>query len=180
MQPANDVATSLTNQNLIGFSRLLPLDDPAMDQMAANGVTLLVSAKRWFAQLRHYKSTDPSNIITSEPTSTTITDYVCQQFRSDLKQFIGRKLIGSILGSIQIVCNGRLKSLVDAQIITGYSAPQVSQDPTDPTTVDITVTFQPVFTLLYIGVTFTVTSSSVSSSGSATGAGQTGTAVSTD
>jgi hypothetical protein len=173
--PANDVATSLTNQNVVGFSRILQrLDDPTMDLMAANGVTLLIEQSGGL-QVRHYKSTDPSNIITSEPTCTTITDYVCQQFRSDLKQFIGRKLIGSILGSIQVVCNGRLKSLVDAQIIQGYTAPQVKQDPLDPTTVDISVTFQPVFTLLYIGVTFTVTSSSVSSSGSATGSGQTGT-----
>lgn len=173
--PANDVATSLTNQNVVGFSRILQrLDDPTMDLMAANGVTLLIEQSGGL-QVRHYKSTDPSNILTSEPTATTITDFVSQQFRSDLKQFIGRKLVGSILGSIQVVCNGRLKSLVDAQIIQGYSAPQVRQDPTDPTTVDITVTFQPVFTLLYIGVTFTVTSSSVSSGGSATGAGQTGT-----
>ncbi|HEV2174286.1 MAG TPA: hypothetical protein VGR71_12000, partial [Nitrospira sp.] len=165
----------LTNQNVVGFSRILQrLDDPTMDLMAANGVTLLIEQSGGL-QVRHYKSTDPSNILTSEPTATTITDFVSQQFRSDLKQFIGRKLVGSILGSIQVVCNGRLKSLVDAQIIQGYSAPQVRQDPTDPTTVDITVTFQPVFTLLYIGVTFTVTSSSVSSGGSATGAGQTGT-----
>lgn len=173
--PANDVATSLTNQNVVGFSRILqPLDDPTMDLMAANGVTLLVGQTGGLL-VRHYKSTDPSNIITSEPTCTTITDYVCQSFRTDLKQFIGRKLVGSILGSIQAVCNGRLQSLVANQIITGYTAPQVQQDQTDPTTVDVSVTFQPVFTLLYIGVTFTVTSASVSSSGSASGAGQSGT-----
>ncbi len=165
VNPANDVATSLTNQNIVGFSRiLLRLDDPTMDLMAANGVCLLIEDDGAL-NVRHYKSTDPSNIITSEPTCTTITDYVSQAFRNDLQQFIGRKLVGSLLGSIQLVCNSRLQSLVAAQIINGYSSPVVIQDPSDPTTVDIAVTFQPIFTLLYIGVTFTVTSSSVSSQG---------------
>jgi len=33
----------------------------------------------------------------------------------------------------------------------------VVQDPDDPTTVDVTVSFKPMFSLLYISVTFTVT-----------------------
>lgn len=178
VNPSNDVAQSLTNQNVVGFSRILQrLDDPTMDSMAANGVTLLVEQSGGLL-VRHYKSTDPSNVITSEPTCTTITDFISQAFRSDLQQFIGRKLIGSLLGSIQIVANSRMKSSLDANLIQGFSAPIVTQDPNDPTTVNITLTFQPIFPLLYIGVTFTVTSSSVTSSGasagSATGSGNIG------
>jgi hypothetical protein len=113
--------------------------------------------------VRDYLSTDPSNILTSIPTVTTTTDYVAQYFRAQLAQFIGRKLIGSVLGSIQIVCNSLLSNLVNALILQGYAAPVVKQDASDPTTVDIAVAFQPVFSIRYIGVTFTVTSSSVSS-----------------
>lgn len=173
--PANDVAQSLTNQNVVGFSRLLTiLDDPTMDLMAANGVCILTEQNGGL-NVRHYKTTDPENILTSEPTAVTIEDFVSQIFRSDLKQFIGRKLVSSLLGSIQIVANGRLKSLYDASIIQGYTAPVVKQDTTDPTTVRVTVSYQPIFTLLYIGVTFTVTSSSVSSAASsASGAGNIG------
>ncbi len=154
--PANDVATTLTFQNLVGFSRLLvTYDDPTLDNMAANGLTDLLN-NNGALLIRHYKSTDPSNPLTSEPTCTTITDYVSQVFRSDLAQFIGRKLLDSLVTDIQVVCNARLKSLVDQQIIAGYQNLSVVQDPTDPTQADVTVTFKPIFSLLYVSVTFVV------------------------
>jgi hypothetical protein len=157
--PANDVATTLTNQDLVGFSRLLvTYDDTTMNQMAANGLTCLTN-NNGALNIRHYKSTDPSNPITSEPTCTTVTDYVCQQFRGDLKQFIGRKLVTGLTTDIQIVCNSRLTSLANNEIISGYTTPVVIPDPSDPTTVNVTVTFKPMFSLLYISVTFTVTTS---------------------
>jgi hypothetical protein len=155
--PANDVATTLTNQSLVGFSRLLvQYDDTTMNLMASNGLICLTN-NNGALYIRHYKSTDPSNPITSEPTCTTVTDYVCQQFRADLQQFIGRKLVDGLTTDIQVVCNARLVSLVNNEIITGYKNLTVVQDPTDPTTVDVTVTFKPMFSLLYISVTFTVT-----------------------
>ena len=155
--PANDVATTLTNQDLVGFSRLLvQYDDTTMNLMASNGLICLTN-NNGALYIRHYKSTDPSNPITSEPTCTTVTDYVCQQFRADLQQFIGRKLVDGLTTDIAVVCNARLVSLVNNEIITGYKDLTVIPDPTDPTTVDVTVTFKPMFSLLYISVTFTVT-----------------------
>jgi len=155
--PANDVATTLTNQSLVGFSRLLvQYDDTTMNLMASNGLICLTN-NNGALYIRHYKSTDPSNPITSEPTCTTVTDYVCQQFRADLQQFIGRKLVDGLTTDIAVVCNARLVSLVNNEIITGYKDLTVIPDPTDPTTVDVTVTFKPMFSLLYISVTFTVT-----------------------
>jgi hypothetical protein len=154
--PANDVATSLTNQNLVGFSRLLiTYDDPTMDAMAADGLIDLLN-NNGALKIRHYKSTDPSSPLTSEPTTTTISDYVSQVFRSDLAQFIGRKLVDSLVTDIQVVCNARLTSLVNQQIITAYQNLTVVEDPVDPTQVDVTVTFKPIFSLLYVLVTFTV------------------------
>ena len=154
--PSNDVATSLTFQNLVGFSRLLiTYDDPTMDNMASNGLTCLLN-NNGALLIRHYKSTDPSNPLTSEPTCTTITDYVSQQFRVTLKQFIGRKLLDSLVTDIQVVCNALLTSLVNQQIIAGYQSLSVVQDPTDPTQADVTVTFKPIFSLLYVSVVFTV------------------------
>ena len=155
--PANDVATTLTNQDLVGFSRLLvQYDDADMNLMASDGLVCLTN-NNGALYIRHYKSTDPSNPITSEPTCTTVTDYVCQQFRIDLQQFIGRKMVDGLTTDIQVVSDARLKSLQNNQIISGYKNLVVVQDPTDPTTVDVTVTFKPMFSLLYISVTFTVT-----------------------
>jgi len=154
--PSNDVAQSLTFQNLVGFSRLLvTYDDPTMDSMAADGLTCLLN-NNGALLIRHYKTTDPSNPLTSEPTVTTITDYVSQIFRSDLNQFIGRKLLDSLVTDIQVVCNARLSSLVNQQIISGYQNLSVVQDKTDPTQADVTVTFKPMFCLLYVSVTFIV------------------------
>ena len=157
--PANDVATTLTRQNLTGFSRLLvTYDDPTMNLMAADGLTMLLN-NSGALQIRHYKTTDPSNTLVSEPTSTTIADYVAQRFRQDLDAFIGRKLVDSLVTDITVVCNSRLKSLVDQQIITGYQNLNVRQNDQDPTEVDVTVTFKPMFSLLYVSVTFTVQTS---------------------
>jgi hypothetical protein len=157
--PSNDVATTLTHQNLVGFSRLLiTYDDPTMDLMAGQGLTMVLNNSGSLI-IRHYKTTDPANDLTSEPTSVTITDYVAQQFRLDLGQFIGRKLVDSLVTDIQVVSNSRLKSLIDNQIITGYQGLSVLPNPNDPTEVDVTVTFKPIFSLLYAGVTFTVQTS---------------------
>ena len=157
--PSNDVATTLTLQNLVGFSRLLvTYDDPTMDSMAAAGLTVLLS-NNGALQVRHYKTTDPSNDLTSEPTSITIADYVAQQFRLDLKQFIGRKLVDSLVTDIQTVCNARLASLVNNVIISGYENLNVEVNPDDPTEVDVTVTYKPIFSLLWASVTFNVQTS---------------------
>lgn len=155
--PSNDVATTLTKQTMAGFARLLiRFDDPTMDQMAADGLTLVVEKNGSF-QVRHYKSTDPSNPITSEPTSTTAVDFTRQSFRSDLDQFIGRKFTDALLSDIKVVCNARLRSEVDNQILTGFKNLQVVPDASDPTVVQVSVDVKPIFSLLYINVTFTVT-----------------------
>jgi hypothetical protein len=155
--PSNDVATTLTNQELVGFTRLLTkYDDTTMNLMASDGLILLTD-NNGALNIRHYKSTDPSNPITSEPTCTTVTDYVRQGFRAGLQQFIGRKLVDALVTDITTVCNSLLRSYVSNEIITGYKNLSVVQDPDDPTTVDVTVSFKPMFSLLYISVTFTVT-----------------------
>lgn len=155
--PSNDVATSLTKQTMSGFQRMLiRYDDPTMDQMAADGLTMIVEKNGSF-QVRHYKSTDPSNPITSEPTSTTSVDFLRQAFRTDLDQFVGRKFTDSLISDITVVSNARLRSWVDNLLGSGYKNLKVVADPSDPTVIKVTVDVKPMFTLLYIGVTFTVT-----------------------
>ena len=157
--PANDVATSLTRQNVVGFSRpLTTFDDPTMNMMASDGLTMLVN-NNGALQVRHYLSTDQSNPITANPICTSALDYTRQQFRTDLDQFIGRKLVDSLVSDITVVCNSRLRSLTDNNLISGYKNLVVIPDATDPTTVDVSVMIKPMFSLDYIMVTFTVTTS---------------------
>jgi hypothetical protein len=155
--PANDVATTLTNQNVVGFSRLLKVyDNPTMDQMAASGLTLLVS-NAGSLRVRHYKTTRPENPIYSEPTCTTAVDYTREMFEADMKQFIGRKLVSSLVSDVTVVANSRLSSLVNQEILTGYRNLTVTPDAADPTLVNVSVEIKPMFSLLYIAITFTVT-----------------------
>lgn len=155
--PSNDVATTLTRQQMAGFSRLLiRYDDPTMDQMAADGLTLVVERSGQFL-VRHYKSTDPSTPISSEPTSTTVVDFTRQQFRKDMEQFIGRKFTDSLLSDIKVVANARLVSEVANQILKAYANLSVVPDANDPTVAQVSVEVRPMFSLLYINVTFTVT-----------------------
>ena len=107
--------------------------------------------------MRHYKSTDPSNPITSEPTSTTAVDFTRQAFRADMDQLIGRKFTDSLLSDIKVVANARLQSLTANEILSGYKNLQVVADKTDPTVAQVSVDIKPIFALLYINVTFTVT-----------------------
>jgi hypothetical protein len=155
--PSNDVATTLTRQQMAGFSRLLiRYDDPTMDQMAADGLTLVVEKSGQFI-VRHYKSTRPDNPITSEPTSTTTVDFTRQTFRRDMEQFIGRKFTDSLLSDIKVVANARLRSEVDNNLLKAFANLTVTPDANDPTVVQVAVDIMPIFSLLYINITFTVT-----------------------
>ncbi len=157
VNPANDVAQSLVNQNVVGFTRLLQkFDDATMDNMSSVGVTPLLE-NNGALLVRDYLTTDPTSILTSEPTATTVTDYVRQTFRAGLKQFIGRKFLPTLTGDIMATCNSILRGLVSNQIVQAYNTPIVTQDQTDPTVADVTVEFMPIFTLKYISVEFAVT-----------------------
>jgi hypothetical protein len=155
--PSNDVAQTLTMQNVVGFSRLLTqFDEPTMNQMASNGLTL-VTNNNGALLIRHYKTTNPSNPITSEPTATTVADYMAQQTRADLKQFIGRKMVTSLVTDITTVVNARLSNSVNNEILNNYANLSVTPDPVDPTTIDISYQIMPMFCLLWISVNMSVT-----------------------
>jgi hypothetical protein len=154
--PANDVATTLTRQTIVGFNRLVRrTEDSTMDLMAADGVTLLTDASGAF-RVRHYLTTRQDNVITAEPTCTTITDYVRQRTRKVLEQFIGRKNLQNVLNDVAIVMHALLKALIEQEIIEAYRGLDVVKDDADPRVLHVKVAFKPVFSLLWISVEFNV------------------------
>jgi hypothetical protein len=155
--PAIDSATTLTRKKMVGFERLLQrYDDPTMDQIATDGVSVLIEDNGAFT-VRHYLTTDMSNPITQEPTNTSISDEVRQKIRKELNQFIGRKNLGALVNDVTIVMNSVMKNFVQQEIIEAYKGLQVTRNESDPTVLDVTVAFKPVFSLLYINVTLKVT-----------------------
>jgi hypothetical protein len=154
--PANDVATTLLGQKVVGFSRLIRRTETAvMDLMAQDGITILTDVAGAF-EVRDYLTTNPTNVITIEPTCTTITDYLRQRTRAVLKQFIGRKNLSNVLNDVAIVMHSLLKSLIEQEIIDAYRGVDVVQDKDDTRVLHVKVAFRPVFSLKWIDVSFRV------------------------
>jgi hypothetical protein len=157
LSPANDVATTLTRQKLVGFSRLIKRTaDPIMDLMASDGVCLLIE-RSGALQVRHYVSTSTDNILKREPTTTTIVDYTRQRMRRVLEQFIGRKSVQAVVSDISITTQALLKALIEQEILESYKSLTVKRDEFDPTVVHVDVAIKPIFSILWIDVTFRVT-----------------------
>jgi hypothetical protein len=157
LNPAGDVATTLTKQNMVGFSRLIRrYDDPTMDLMAADGLTCLVERSGAF-QIRHWVTTDNSSPLKREPTSRLIIDSVRKIVRRNLDQFIGRKLLQSAINSVTVTTTSTLKALVEQEIIEGFKNLLVTRDEYDPTVLHVAFTVKPIFSLLWIDVALTVT-----------------------
>lgn len=157
LNPANDVATTLTRQNVVGFTRLVKrFDDPTMDLMAADGLTCLIE-RDGALQVRHWVTTDNSSPLKREPTSRLIVDYTRKIVRRNLDQFIGRKLLQSAINSVTVVTTSTLKSLVEQEIIEGFKGLQVARDENDPSVLHVKFFVKPIFSLLWIDVSLTVT-----------------------
>ena len=157
LNPANDVATTLTKQSLVGFSRLIKrYDDPTMDLMAADGLTCLVERSGSFL-IRHWVTTDNTSPLKREPTSRLIIDYVRKIVRRNLDQFIGRKLLQSAINSVTVVTTSTLKALTEQEIIEGFKNLQITRDEYDPTVLHVKFFVKPIFSLLWIDVSLTVT-----------------------
>jgi hypothetical protein len=157
VSPASDVATTLTRQSMVGFQGLITrYDDPTMDMLTSSGLTCVVENAGALV-IRHWVTTDNSNPLKREPTSRLVVDYVRQTMRSSLNQFIGRKLIQSTVNTVTSVVATTLAALVAQEIIEGYSTISVMVDSADPTILNVSFMVKPIFSLLWISVTLTVT-----------------------
>jgi len=159
VSPANDVATPLTRRRVVGFSRLnRSLDELEMNQLAVSGVTVLQD-RTPFLEVRHALTTNMSNRITQTPSIVAIMDFVQQQTRATLDRFIGLKFLTSRAQDVELALTALLNSLVENQIIVAFRGVAAEPDPSDPTMLRVEAFYSPVFPLLYIPVTFTISSS---------------------
>ena len=157
LNPSNDVATTLTRQKVTGFDRLIrSMDETTMDLVAADGVTVLVE-RSGALEVRHYVTTSTDNILKREPTTTTIVDYTRQRMRKALEEFIGRKSVQAVVTDISVKAHSLLRSLIEQEILESYKGLEVKRDANDPTVIHVTVTIKPIFSVLWISVTFRVT-----------------------
>lgn len=157
LNPANDVATTLTRQKIVGFSRLVRRTaEPILDLCAADGVCILIERDGAF-EVRHYMTTSTDNILKREPTTTTIVDYTRQRMRRALEQFIGRKSVQAVVTDISVTAHSLLRALIEQEILESYRSLEVTRDKEDPTVVHLTVAIKPIFSVLWVDVQFRVT-----------------------
>lgn len=158
VSPAYDVATPLTFRQIVGFKRLIrEMDEVEKNQTAVAGITVLEDLDPNI-RIRQAFTTNMESSLTREPTVITIADQVQQVCRSALEQFIGVKFLGGVLGDIERTLKTAMRGLVSAQIISKFSSVKATQDPQDPTAVQVEVVYVPVFPLNYIVVTFSLRS----------------------
>lgn len=157
--PNIDVATPWTNSQLVGFNQLgRKLDAVQQNQTAVRGVTILEDAPP-FLKVRHGLTTDMTNILTKLPTIVQIADYVQQNARVTLANFIGIKFLPGVLSQIEGRLAMMFKQMVAAQIVNAYTGIKANIAPDDPTVANVEAFYQPVFPLLYIVITFNLRSS---------------------
>lgn len=154
VSPQFDVATTMTRKQIIGFRRLIrKLKAVQANQTAVAGVTIFEQLDP-VIQVRQSITTDPTNTLTREIAITTIADYVQQQARFSLEQFIGVKLLPRVLGAIEDTLAAVLQALVNAEIITAYTGISAVQDTSDPTIIRCEAYYSPVFSVHWIVLTF--------------------------
>lgn len=152
VNPTYDVATPLTHKTLTGFRRLVrSLDSVTMNQTAISGLTILEDLAPNLL-IRQAITTNPSNVLTREPTVIYIKDYVQEQIRNVLAPFIGIKFLPTVVQDVESSVNNLLNKLVNLQIITAYQGTSAVADELDPSILRVETFYSPVLPLNWIVV----------------------------
>lgn len=155
VSPAVDVATPYTHRRLQGFTQLnVTLDPVTANQTAVAGITLIEDLGNGFLRIRQGLTTNMASILTRLPTVTQIADFVQQQSRAILDSYVGLKFLSSRTNEVVVTMTGLFKSLVQAEIVGAFTGMSAMIDPCDPTILDFTMYYSPIFPLEYLVLTF--------------------------
>lgn len=153
--PSVDVATPYTRRRVQGFTQLnVTLDPVTANQTAVAGITLLDDLGNGFLRIRQGLTTNMANILTRLPTVTQIADFVQQQSRAILDSYVGLKFLAARTNEVVVTMTGLFKSLVQAEIVGAFTGMSAIIDPNDPTILDFTMYYSPIFPLEYLVLTF--------------------------
>lgn len=131
------------------------LDAVQSNQTAVAGLTVLTENQASI-QIRQAITTDPSNILTREPSVVFIKDEIQQLTRTTLDPFIAEKFLPGRLTDIEIALSNMFKAQIQAEKITAFTGIKATPRATDPTVADVVAFYSPVFPLNWIQVTYTL------------------------
>ena len=156
--PNYDIAEPLTRKPVVGFTEITDnLIRSQKNELASNGVCIVETDSVGIARVRHALTTNMSTVQNSEYVITDITDYIAYITRRILEQmYIGTKILAEspamVAGTLTVI----LRNLVDSKIINTFANIAAIQNATDPTQIDISFSFVPVYTNNYIYIEYTI------------------------
>jgi hypothetical protein len=154
VSPSVDVATPWTRRRLQGITSIPRILDPiTANQTAVAGVTLIENLTN-LIRIRQGLTTNMSSILTRLPTVTQIADFVQQQSRNTLDQYVGTKFLSQRTNEVNVSMTSLFKQLVHAEVVGGFTGISSNVDPNDPTTLQFEAYYQPIFPLEYLVLTF--------------------------
>lgn len=156
VNPAYDVATPMTRKVLVGFKQLVrAMDETTMDMVATRGLTIVQKIGSTFV-VRHGLTTNMSSALTREIMIITIRDFIQQETRRSLDQYIGRKMTANLAGEVAATLGAMLASAVDSQIIVDYKGVTAERDTVQPDFIKVTAFYIPIFGLNWVEVSYTI------------------------
>jgi len=148
--PQWDVATPRTRKPLYGFKRLFRRLDPNVLNSVAQAGCTLVEQVGVTTRVRHAITTDPSNVLSVQPSVTFLKDEIQADLRDLLDPFVGKKFLNSVLTDMKSKIVSYLKSKIDSEIIQTYGTITVSRDESDSRIARVQASYIPVGELTYV------------------------------
>lgn len=155
--PSLDVATPLTRRTVQGFQKIGRVLDPTeANQVAVAGVTVIEQVPAGL-RVRHGLTTNVSDVIRRTPSVTWTIHRVQQLHRGVCDPYVGQKLTGSLIKSIETDMVGMFGQITGPSgIVNKVAAIEVAADENDPTVCRSAAVYVPIFPLEYIVSEFAV------------------------
>jgi hypothetical protein len=153
MSPATDIATPLTNSTIVGFKRLYRRLDNVTAALVANSGCTVLEEQTPVIRILMYLTTDMSTSLTRDPRIVEVKHSIQQGIRSALSRYIGSKNLPKMQSQVRDTTGSYFKSLKQKEIIVDFTGINVTQNTSDPSTLDVEAYYSPVFPLNWIVVT---------------------------
>ena len=159
VSPVNDIATTLTNKNIVGFRRLNRNLDNVTASLVANAGCTMLEDRNNSIRVMFYLTTDLSTPLTRNPRIVEVKHFIQKGLRDVLDRYIGVKNLPRVIPQVSATVDSYFRSLKQANIIADFRPSKVTQNNTDPSTLDVEGFYSPVFPVNWIIVTLNLRSS---------------------
>jgi hypothetical protein len=155
--PNYDVAEPITRKSLVGFTEITDnLTRTQKNDLANSGITIVESVSGVF-RVRDGLTTKTDTVENQEYTITEIVDYVGEVcWKISEQMYVGTKILTETPTQVAATNRILLQNLVKLNIITGFTDPTAVQNPTIRTEINVYFSIQPVYTLKYIPIRYSI------------------------